>query len=550
MNGKFNRNDLYLALAISVIWVAVSIATRPLIPIDETRYVTVAWEMYQSGDFLVPHLNGEIYSHKPPLLFWLINAVWAVTGVQEGPARCIGPAFGLASLGMVYYLGRLLWPDQRKYAAGAVLVLASSAVWAVFASVTMFDTGLTFFVLCGCVGILEMARQRNLRGFLYLVLAVAGGLLQKGPVIFLHLMPIALLAPKWLNTSNQQVSWRRWYATIFAASGVGIAIALLWVVPAIIGGGHEYAEAILWRQSAGRVVNSFAHRRPFWWYAPLLPLLIFPWSFSWQPWRMLPSLWHEQPIRFCVYWFGATFFLFSLLSGKQIHYLLPALPAAALIVSRLLDTMTSRQIHRMSWQTVTFLILAATALSFLPIVASYHGKLVTLTDISPLWGIPLLFVGIGVGVLHITTLPAAVRCGAVSTIVAFIMVNSAAFSALRGGFDLQPFANDLAEYQTADHPMAFVGNYHGQFHFLGRLDDPITQLDSEAEIAEWSQAHPNGFVIRCEEPMKRSTRGLIVSRELLRDLKSRRLELWDAAALAELTQAELRTARQPDVTLK
>lgn len=42
---------------------------RPLAPIDETRYVAVAWEMWQSGDFLVPTKNFELYTHKPPLLF-------------------------------------------------------------------------------------------------------------------------------------------------------------------------------------------------------------------------------------------------------------------------------------------------------------------------------------------------------------------------------------------------------------------------------------------------------------------------------------------------
>ncbi|MDX1698178.1 MAG: hypothetical protein R3308_07810, partial [Thiohalobacterales bacterium] len=49
----------------------VGIGTRPLVPADELRYIAVAWEMWQRGDFLVPYLNGEPYSHKPPLFFWL-----------------------------------------------------------------------------------------------------------------------------------------------------------------------------------------------------------------------------------------------------------------------------------------------------------------------------------------------------------------------------------------------------------------------------------------------------------------------------------------------
>ena len=45
------------------------ILLRPLLPVDETRYLTVAWEMWTSGSYIVPHLNGEPFSHKPPLLF-------------------------------------------------------------------------------------------------------------------------------------------------------------------------------------------------------------------------------------------------------------------------------------------------------------------------------------------------------------------------------------------------------------------------------------------------------------------------------------------------
>ena len=46
---------------------------RPLMPVDETRYAAVAWEMWTRGDFIVPRLDGLPYDHKPPLLFWLTS---------------------------------------------------------------------------------------------------------------------------------------------------------------------------------------------------------------------------------------------------------------------------------------------------------------------------------------------------------------------------------------------------------------------------------------------------------------------------------------------
>jgi 4-amino-4-deoxy-L-arabinose transferase-like glycosyltransferase len=89
---------------------------RPLLPIDETRYASVAWEMWSRGDFLVPVLNGEVYPHKPPLLFWLIHAGWTVFGVNEWWPRLISPLFGAGTLLLAARLGRQLWPTRPDVA--------------------------------------------------------------------------------------------------------------------------------------------------------------------------------------------------------------------------------------------------------------------------------------------------------------------------------------------------------------------------------------------------------------------------------------------------
>ena len=80
-----------LTLAVFALLLGLQLLVRPLLPIDETRYLSVAWEMHQSGDIAHLTRNLEPYSHKPPLLFWLINLVWLVTGVSELAGRLIGP---------------------------------------------------------------------------------------------------------------------------------------------------------------------------------------------------------------------------------------------------------------------------------------------------------------------------------------------------------------------------------------------------------------------------------------------------------------------------
>ena len=95
MNQDRSLIDLLLG------WFALAVAAlflRPLWPVDETRYVAVAWEMWQRGDFWVPYLNDAPYSHKPPLLFWLMQAGWALFGVNEWWPRLLSPLFALLSM--------------------------------------------------------------------------------------------------------------------------------------------------------------------------------------------------------------------------------------------------------------------------------------------------------------------------------------------------------------------------------------------------------------------------------------------------------------------
>ena len=58
---------------------------RPLFPIDETRYMSVAWEMISRNGWMQPlTMNFEPYHHKPPLLFWLIGGFWEILGSFMG----------------------------------------------------------------------------------------------------------------------------------------------------------------------------------------------------------------------------------------------------------------------------------------------------------------------------------------------------------------------------------------------------------------------------------------------------------------------------------
>jgi len=340
MRGMRDQMLAWGWLPLFVLVVVVALVTRPLMPVDETRYLGVAWNMWSSGSWIVPLLNGEPYSHKPPLLFWLIHAGWAVFGVNEVTPRLVGPIFSLGSLFLVRAIARRLFPGRSTVAVLAPWVLLGTVYWLGFATMTMFDQLVVFFVLLGVVGLLEVGQGRR-RGWLWLFLGTALGTLAKGPFALIYLVPLTVAAPWWAGVG---LSWR-WFIQAGAVGFLGSCVALGWALWAASLGGPAYADAILWGQMAGRAVDAFDHAQPIYYYLWVLPLLFLPWTLllpglvrrAWTDRAPGQSPWIEPRFgRLLLAWAVVPFVLLSLASGKLPHYVLPMIPALSLAASVLL----------------------------------------------------------------------------------------------------------------------------------------------------------------------------------------------------------------------
>lgn len=490
------RDAAWLA-ALWVLVVAVSLA-RPLMPIDETRYAAVAWEMWQRGDFLVPYLNGEPYHHKPPLLFWLMHALWALFGVNDWSMRLISPAFAAATLLLLHHLARQLWPQRAEVARMAPFIMFASLLYTYFASALMFDVMLSFFVALGFVGLVRAWHSgAGVGGFVLLSLGMGGALYAKGPVALLHLLPLALFAPWWMR--EQRPPWRRWYAGVLLALLGSAALILAWAVPAGQSGGEAYRQAIFWGQTANRMVKSFSHQAPWWAYLAWLPLMLAPWLLWPQGWRGLRrELFSESGWRFAC--FGALFCLvfFSLVSGKRPHYLLPEFALFALLLARALC-----EVPRSRWALrVPALGLAVLGVAIV-IAAPRLAPLVAGADIKPLLWAGAALCALCAAVLGLLR-PGAplqeVRRIATATIITACGLMVVFEVAMREPYDLDAVGAKLAQHQRENRPLAYAGDYHGQWTFTGRLQQPLAEIP-EAKISAWMEAHPGGravFVYRDE----------------------------------------------------
>lgn len=497
----------HLAVLFWFVLMGTALYARPHLPVDETRYLAVAWEMWLRGDFLVPHLNGETYSHKPPLLFWLMHAGWQVFGVNEWWPRLVAPLFGLGCLFLVRRVAAELWPDDQQAQDLSPLFLVGCVFWSLFVSLTMFDMMLAFFGLLGLLGVLIAHRRPGYLGFVYLALAVGLGILTKGPAILLHILPVALTAPFWFPrlSGARQVAGARpayWYLKVLVAVCAGIGLALAWAVPAGIAGGDAYQQQIFWGQAAGRMVKSFAHQRPFWWYSALLPALVLPW-FVWPPlWKAVRAygakFWQDGASLLCLIWFATAFVAFSLISGKQPHYLLPEFPALALLLARCLSQSVvqaeNNRLHLIL--PVGLFCLLGTALILLSF-GMLPGRLpVWSTEVQGLWGGMLIGLAIWVYLSPPVTNRASVIRLAVLPVGLVVVLHLALAPVLQARYNMAPLAIQLKTWENEGIKLAYFGKYHGQFQFLGRLTQPMEVLGTQGnEVAAFLEKNPNSLVI-------------------------------------------------------
>jgi len=484
------------ASAVFFVLAALFVFLRPLLPIDETRYLAVAWEMWQSGTLVVPHLNGDIYPDKPPLLFWLINLIWAITGHATDLARLISPFFGAISVVLTAALGRQLWPSSSDTPRLAAWVLATTGVFLVFASLTTFDALLTASTLVALIGFVRLRRAPGWSGILIAAIGIAVGILAKGPVIALHVMPVVLAMPWWAGDDRPRAG--RWYAMVLAVLLVAVALVLLWLTPALLSGDEQYRNQILWQQHAGRIRDSFAHLRPFWFYAVLLPFLAWPWGWSRRFVRGVRQggVMQDEGIRFCVAWLFGSLLVFSIVSGKQPHYVLPELAAIALLVSRI--RLRAREAAPMQRpERARAALLLAAVLYGLCVAAALPwatpelaAKELTVPHWAILAGGAVLVMMV---VLESTARTAFVRWAAVGPL-AVLMMHVFLSPVLFRQFDTRVIADDLEHFDKAG-VAVFDYHYQGEFNYAASLHHAVTELRDREALDDWAVSHPGGGVL-------------------------------------------------------
>ncbi|HYR27314.1 MAG TPA: hypothetical protein VEU30_02540, partial [Thermoanaerobaculia bacterium] len=283
---------------------------------DETKYTQVVREM-RAGNVFVPTLEGSPFTHKPPLHFWIVDALTYPLGVYS-----IWP-FVLPSL--LSFLA-LLWLMKKFGGWAAAFVCATSLlIWGSSQTARM-DVPFTL--------LLAAAAYRIWRadGALPFSAGVATGVaaLVKGPMA-----PVITLA---LFAFESIRGKRRPRARDFLALLPMLVIPLLWLVPALLIGGEAFWNEIFFKQTVGRAVGAWVHKSPPWFYVMRAPLTLMPWFFLAVAAIVAAYKRRDEQAKFAVSWILSVLVPYTLLSSKLDVYMITMIPAVALVIARYLET--------------------------------------------------------------------------------------------------------------------------------------------------------------------------------------------------------------------
>jgi 4-amino-4-deoxy-L-arabinose transferase-like glycosyltransferase len=317
-----------------------------LIGADEPRYAQVAREMFERrghiDGWITPVLGGHAWLEKPPLYYWQAMLAYSVLGVSDVAAR-VPAAIDATLLVIAVYL--FFRRFRRGVEVDAALITASCAGVIGYAHAASMDMALaaTF-----AIAMLAWWAWRESEKKIYLALfyaSMALGTLAKGPVApFLAAVVIVLFA---LATREFRVILKMlWLPGIL----LFCAIALPWYVAVQMRNPQFFREFILQHNLARFSSDLYHHRQPFWYYLPVTALALVPWTVFviaaivesarvWWAERKSASGEPDLELQFNVFtccWLVVPVVFFSISQSKLPGYILPALPAGAVLLAEYL----------------------------------------------------------------------------------------------------------------------------------------------------------------------------------------------------------------------
>jgi 4-amino-4-deoxy-L-arabinose transferase-like glycosyltransferase len=303
-----------------------------LFDVDEAVFSEATREMVESGDYWTPRYNGANRFDKPILFYWIQAASFRLLGTDELAARLPSALAGIGLAMACFFFARRLWGGREALRSSAALALCPFFLVYTHAAVT--DMMLALFVALSIFGFAWWAdaprAPERRRGLLLFYAAAALALLTKGL--------IGLVIPAGTAFLTLALSRER-RRLPDAISPVGLllflAIAVPWHAVMVSLHGDAFVSVYFGRHHFARYTSVISgHTGAVWYYLPVLALGFLPWIAR-VPEGVAQALASRRlSERALVVWVALVVIFFSFSRTKLPNYVLPALPALALLSGR------------------------------------------------------------------------------------------------------------------------------------------------------------------------------------------------------------------------
>ena len=335
-------------------WIIPSI-TRTLVRPDEGRYTEIAREMAASGDYVTPRLNGLRYFEKPPLQYWATALAISVFGQNDFTARWWPLFSGFLGLLLVWFTVRAL--AGNDVARVSVSLLGAMIYYFVIAHINTVDMGLAAFMTLTMVGLIrgfgiDGQSAAATRGWMVAAWAGAAlaflskgliGIVLPGAIFALYL----LVSRQWRLLKRMEWIW---------GPVAFLLIALPW--PLLVQSQNpEWAHFFFIYEHFERFAN-VEHGRggELYYFIPILIVGLLPWTpallgfFRGDARDAISGAYKKATLNvplFLTIWCVFLFVFFSVSRSKLPSYLLPTVPAFAMLLAPMMLAMPDVRFGRM-----------------------------------------------------------------------------------------------------------------------------------------------------------------------------------------------------------
>jgi 4-amino-4-deoxy-L-arabinose transferase-like glycosyltransferase len=482
--SKSWRKDFFALALLLGIFYALWLGSHALFTPDEGRYPEVAREMVVSGDYITPRLNGVAFLDKPALYYWLQASAIKLFGVEEWALR-LWPAFlGVLGCLVSYGTGRLLF--NRRTGLLAAAILATSPLYYGAAHYANLDLevaslvadSLLCFIAAMCAAISPATKNR---------LLIAAYVFAGAATLTKGLIGIAfpgLIIGAWILLLN------KFSLLTKMRLGTGLVIFALITVPWYVlvqRANPEFLHFFFVTQQVSRFLTTqdFNSKAPGWFYVPVVLAGFLPWTlFFFQALtQTLRRIWQDRQKHavdlFLVLWFLIIFIFFSIPRSKTVGYILPVLPAMALITARYIDVIwvNPRQQKFSGVKSIFILLCLAVAGMFL---AAPYLTVISFpaTYFSELRSMALVLSGSALGALLLFRSPQfwkTIVCFGMTAVVSLLLFVSSVN--VLNEKTVKPIALELKNYlQPGDEVVTYYRYYQ---------DLPLYLQQQVTVVADW-----------------------------------------------------------------